>query len=49
MSSLNPVHGTDLADLVNAGLGGYQNAVDQALLYSFLNEGKNEVWMILKE
>ena len=49
MGSLPTIHGSDLADLVNASLGGYQNALDQALLYSYLNEGKNMVWMILKE
>lgn len=48
-NQLNPIHGSDLADLANASLGGYQNALDQNLLYSFLNEGKNEIWMILKE
>ena len=46
---VNPIHGSDLALLANSALAGYQNAVDQELIYSFLNEGKNEIWMALKE
>jgi len=42
------VKGQYLVDLANGLLGGYQNAVSSDVLLSFLNEGKNEVWMILK-
>lgn len=42
------VNGQTLVDLANAFLGGYQNAVDEGVLLTLLNEGKNEVWMILK-
>lgn len=38
----------ELIDLANARLSGYQNAVDPQALDSFLNEGKDEVWAILK-
>ena len=46
--SVTPIHGRDLADLMNNQLGGYQGALDDAMVFSFLNEGKNEVWGILK-
>lgn len=42
------VSGQTLVDLTNAFLGGYQNAVDEGVMLTLLNEGKNEVWMILK-
>lgn len=42
------VSGQNLVDLCNGFLGGYQNAVDSSVQLSLLNEGKNEVWMILK-
>jgi len=40
--------GQALIDLTNGFLAGYQNAVDSGMLLKLLNEGKNEVWMILK-
>lgn len=42
------VKGQYLIDLANSLLGGYQNGVNSDVLLSLLNEGKNEVWMILK-
>lgn len=42
------VNGQYLIDLVNGLLGGYQNAVNTDVILALLNEGKNEVWMILK-
>lgn len=43
------IYGSDLANLVNLSLGGYQNAIDGTLMFSVLNEAKNELWMKLKE
>lgn len=49
MPPLQTITGQDVASLITKSLGGYANAVDQDFLYSALNEGKNEIWMILKE
>lgn len=40
--------GQDLLDMANQRLLGYQNAVDSDTLLSYLNEGKDELWAILK-
>lgn len=40
--------GQDLIDLATARLGGYANYPDTTTLMSFLNEGKDEVWAVLK-
>lgn len=40
--------GQDLINLANARLAGYQNGVDSEALLSYLNEGKDEIWAILK-
>lgn len=43
------VKGQTLIDLCNGFLGGYANAIDSNVQLMLLNEGKNEVWMILRE
>lgn len=40
--------GQDLIDEANARLAGYQNGVDPQALLSYLNEGKDEIWALLK-
>lgn len=40
--------GQDLVELAKARLLGYQNAIDDDVLLSYLNEGKDEVWAALK-
>lgn len=45
---LQTITGSDLVDLANDKLAGYQNAVDSRALMSYLNEGKDAVWEILK-
>lgn len=40
--------GQDLVDMANDRLAGYQNGVDSGPLLSFLNEGKDEIWALLK-
>src|SRR5579863_587801 len=40
--------GQDLLDLVTIRLGGYGNSVDTTGAMSYLNEGKDEVWSVLK-
>lgn len=40
--------GQDLINMANARLAGYQNGVDSEALLSYLNEGKDEIWAILK-
>lgn len=42
------VSGQDLFDMANQRLLGYQNAVKAEALLSYLNEGKDEIWAILK-
>lgn len=42
------VTGQTLIDLSMAFLGGYSNAIDPNVLLQMLNEGKNEVWAVLK-
>lgn len=44
----NSLIGSDLIDIANDLLAGYQNAVDSRQLLTYLNEGKDEVWTILK-
>ena len=45
-----PVYdGKYLVDLAAAKLGGYANAIDPNLLLLLVNEGKDEVWAILKD
>ena len=47
--SAGPVlRGSDLIDMLKSSLGNYQNAFDQTTMLRFLNEGKDEVWSILK-
>lgn len=43
------MNGQDLINETNARLAGYQNGVDPEALLSYLNEGKDEVWALLKE
>lgn len=43
------MNGQDLINEANARLAGYQNGVDAGALLSYLNEGKDEVWALLKE
>lgn len=40
--------GQDLINEANARLAGYQNGVDPEALLSYLNEGKDELWALLK-
>lgn len=40
--------GSDLIQLTNDRLAGYQNAIDPRALIGFLNEAKDEIWVILK-
>lgn len=40
--------GKDLVDLVDDRLGGYQNAFETDIKMRFINEGKDEIWTILK-
>lgn len=47
MAEVNLV-GQDLLDLVQSRLGGYGNYGDTTTLMSYLNEGKDEVWAVLK-
>lgn len=46
--ALPTVKGQTLINLANTFVGGYENAVDSSSMLRLLNEGKNEVWMILK-
>lgn len=46
--TLSNITGADLIDLANDKLSGYSNAVDGRALLSYLNEGKDAVWEILK-
>jgi hypothetical protein len=41
--------GSDLLALVNTNLAGYQGAVSTDDVFAHINEGKDEVWMLLKE
>lgn len=41
--------GQDVVDEAIDRLAGYGNAVDDAQMLSFVNEGKDEVWAVLKE
>ena len=47
-ASSEQLKGQNLIDLANARLAGYQNGIDSEALLSFLNEGKDEIWAILK-
>lgn len=49
MSQLPTIHGSDLRTLAQAMLGGYANSIQDDVMFQFLNEGKNEIWMVLKE
>lgn len=42
------IKGQSLIDLATAYTAGYTNAIDPTILLQMLNEGKNEVWAILK-
>lgn len=39
----------EIVDLANARLAGYQNAVEPSVLMSYVNEGKDCVWNLLKD
>jgi hypothetical protein len=42
------LRGSDLVGMVQDRLGGYKNALDESVILDVLNEGKDEVWAILK-
>lgn len=46
--AITQLTGQDLIDLTKARLGGYQNSLDTDVLMSHINEGKDEVWALLK-
>lgn len=46
--AITQLTGQDLIDLTKARLGGYQNSLDTEVLMSHINEGKDEVWGLLK-
>ena len=43
------MYGSTLFNLANDLLAGYQNGVDSRALMSYLNMGKDEVWMVTKD
>lgn len=47
--ALPSIDGKYLVDRASEKLGGYANAVDPNVLLSLINEGKDEVWAILKD
>lgn len=48
MAGPTSLTGQDLIDDASRRLMGYANALDEDTLLSFLNEGKDEVWAVLK-
>ena len=46
--TLPVIKGQSLINLCNAFMGGYSNAVDPDVQLMLLNEGRNEVWGVLK-
>lgn len=46
--SITEMNASDLINLAQDKLAGYQNAVDSRALLSYINEGKDELWKILK-
>jgi len=46
--AVDKLNGQDIIDMANARLAGYQNGIDADALLSFLNEGKDEIWALLK-
>lgn len=45
---ITQVNATDLINLTQDKLSGYQNTVDSRQLLSFINEGKDAIWEVLK-